>query len=104
VSPSAVSILEKDHPNLTFVISDLGAFDTDLPALSSSLLATWPIPSLARAKGTWLGALDLVHFLPPPTRIDHDCNVHHEFAKEFQKPMEGLVDAFLYLDPQHLRL
>jgi hypothetical protein len=99
-----VSIREKDHPNLTFVISDLGAFDTDLPALSGSPLAPWPIPSLARAKGTWLGALDLVHVLPPPTRIDHDCNAHHECAKEFQKPMEDLVDAFLYLGPQDLRL
>ena len=59
---SAVSIYEKDYPNLTFVISDLGIFDTDLPALSSSPFATWPVPSLARAKGTWLGALDLVTF------------------------------------------
>src|SRR6266446_10156586 len=59
---SAVSLYEKDYPNLTFVISELGTLDTDLPTLSSSPLATWPIPSLARAKGTWLGALDLDHF------------------------------------------
>jgi hypothetical protein len=65
VRSSAVSIYKKDHPNLTFVISDLGMFDTDLPALASSRLATWPIPSLARAKGTWLGALDLGQIFPP---------------------------------------
>jgi hypothetical protein len=104
VGGSAVSIYEKDYPNLTFVISELGAFDTDLPTLSSSHLASWPIPSLARAKGTWLGALDLGHFIPPGIRIDQDCNVHHEFPKALQKAMEDYVDAFLYLGPQDLRL
>src|SRR6266496_860360 len=101
---SAVSRYEKDYPNLTFVISELGIFDTDLPTLASSRLATWPIPSLALAKGTWLGALDLGHFIPPGTRIDQDCNVHRDFPKTLQKPMEELVDGFLYLGPQDLRL
>jgi hypothetical protein len=101
---SAVSIFEKDYPNLTFVISDLGFFDTDMPAPPGSPFATWPVPSLARAKGTWLGALDLGHFLPPPTLIDEACNVHRDFPTELQKPMEDLVDAFLYIGPQDLRL
>jgi hypothetical protein len=102
---SAVSLYEKDYPNLTFVISELGVFDTDLPTLSSSRLATWPIPSLALANGTWLGALGLDHFIPPPTHIDeNDCKVHNEFPQMLQKPMEKLVDAFLYLGPQDLRL
>ncbi len=104
VGGSAVSIYEKDYPNLTFVISELGVFDTDVPTLSSSRLAAWPIPSLALAKGTWLGALDLGHFIPPGTRIDQDCAVHHDFPKALQQPMEELVDAFLYLGPQDLRL
>ena len=104
VRASAVSMYEKDYPNLTFVISDLGVFDTSVPTLSGSPFATWPIPSLARAKGTWLGALELGRFLPPPIRIDQDCNVHNEFPKMLQKPMEDLVDAFLYLGPQDLRL
>jgi hypothetical protein len=102
---NAVSIYEKDYPNLTFVISDFGYFDTDLPNLSGGALASWPIPSLARAKGTWLGALGLGHFLPPPTMINKDdCSVHNDFPKNLQKPMEDLVDAFLYLGPQDLRL
>jgi hypothetical protein len=104
VGGSAVSIYEKHYPNLTFIISDLGIFDTDLPSLSESKFISWPIPAIASAKGTWLGALDLSRFLPPPTRIDQDCNVHHEFPKVLQKPMEDLVDAFLYLGPQDLRL
>jgi len=70
---SAVSIYERDYPNLTFVISELGFFDTDLPALSSSPFVTWTIPSLTRVKGTWLGALDLGHFLPSQVSLDKDC-------------------------------
>jgi hypothetical protein len=101
---NAVSIYEKDYPNLTFVISDLGLFDSDLPTQSSGALASWPIPSLARAKGTWLGALDLDHFLPPLTMIDKDCNVHNHFPNNLQRPMADLVDAFLYLGPQNLTL
>jgi hypothetical protein len=103
-APDAVGLIEKEHPNVTFIVSDLGTFDTDLPSLSDSKFVNWPTPAIARAKGTWLGAMDLNHFLPPGTRIDQDCNVHHEFPKALQKPMEDLVDAFLYLGPQDLRL
>jgi hypothetical protein len=49
---NAVSIYEKDYPGVTFVISDLGYFDTDSPTLSGAVLASWPIPSLVRATGT----------------------------------------------------
>ncbi len=102
--PSAVSIYEREHPNLTFVVSDLGTFDTDSPALASSPFASWPIPSFARAKGTWLGALDLSAFLPAGIAIDKDCNVHMNNPKSLQRPMEDFVDAFLYFGPQDLRL
>jgi len=65
----AVSKYEQDYPNVTFVISELGVFDTELLRLSTSPFASWPIPSLARAKGTWLGALELGPF---PPAADHD--------------------------------
>jgi hypothetical protein len=104
VRGSAVSIYEKDYPNVTFIVSELGTFDTNLPTLFDSKFVSWPIPALARSKGTWLGALDISHFLPAPMRIDQDCNFHHEFPPMLQKPMEHLVDAFLYLGPQDLRL
>ena len=100
----AVSIYERDYPNLTFVISDLGTFGTDLVDLSSSPFASWAVPSLARTKGTWLGALYLDHFLSPGISIDQDCNASSEFPKSLQKPVSDLVDAFLYLGPQNLRL
>src|SRR6202011_747482 len=60
-------------------------------------------PSLARAKGTWLGTLNLNNFLPA-LAIDSDCNVYTEFPKSLQKPMEDLVDAFLHLGPPELTL
>jgi hypothetical protein len=75
-----------------------------LPNLSASPFASWPIPSLARAKGTWLGALEWAHFFGWFLRFDEDCNVHYYVSEEFQKPMGDLVDAFLYLGPQDLRL
>lgn len=103
--PSAVSIYERDYPNLTFVISDLGSFDRDLFTLSSSAFATWPFPSLARAKGSWLGALDLWQFFPKQVSLGKDCDVREvEMPQSMQKPMEELFDAFIYLGPQDLRL
>lgn len=101
VRASAVSMYEKDYPNVTFVISELTGSDEEVWAA----FANWPSPSLAQAKGTWLGALDLSHFLPPGTMIsEKDCSVHHDFPKHLQKPMEDLVDAFLYDGPKDLAL
>jgi hypothetical protein len=100
----AVSIYEKDYPNVTFVISDLGPFYNGLPAVPGSRFATWLVPSLVRAKGTWLGALDLGHFVPPLVLIDRDCKLSSGFPKPQQRPMEELVDAFLYLGPPDLSL
>ena len=77
IRASAVSMYEKDYSNVTFVISELVAAD----AQASAAFANWPNPSIARARGTWVGALDLGHFLPPPTLIDQDCNVHNDFPK-----------------------
>jgi hypothetical protein len=101
---NAVSIYEKNYPNLTLVISVVGPSYNGLPGMSGSPFATWPVPSLVRAKGTWLGALDLGHFLPPGVMIDQECKVHSDFPKPLQRPMEDLVDAFLYLGPPDLSL
>lgn len=95
----AIGKYEKHYPNVTFVISELGGFDTDQPTLTSSTFASWPMPSVARAKGTWLGALELIHFFPVFV-LGEGCTVD----ELFQRPMEQLVDAFLYLGPQDLRL
>jgi len=102
---SAVSIYERDYPNRTFVISELGSFDMDQPALSGSPFAAWPFPSIARARGTWLGAMGLDRFYPKQVYMDNDCNMREvDYPKSLQKPMADLIDAFLYLGPQDLRL
>jgi hypothetical protein len=95
---------ERAYPNSTFVISELGTFDTNLTELSHSPFAAWPVPALARVKGTWMGKLDLSKFLPPPMTVDQDCNPHSDFAGPLRKPVEELFDAVLYLGPQDLRL
>jgi hypothetical protein len=100
----AVGAYEKEYPNVTFVISDLLFFNADLPGLPRRPFADSPVPSLASAKGTWLGALDISHFFPPLILIDQDCNVINGFPKNAQRPMADLVDAFLYLGPPQLAL
>lgn len=93
---NAVSTYEKRYPRVTFVISDLGNHDT-------SRFASWPNPSLVPTKGTWLGALQPSDIWDGGLRII-DCKVQHVFPPELQRPVEQLVDAFLYLGPRDLRL
>jgi hypothetical protein len=105
---SAVTIYEKDYPHLTFVISDLGDYDTNRPVTSTSPFALWPNPSLALTKNTWLGALSVGDIFPPGIWITPDCKVHISFPpklqKQFEGPIEHFIDAFLYLGPQEFRL
>jgi hypothetical protein len=105
---SAVSSYEKDYPHLTFVISDLGVYDTNRPVGSISPFASWPNPSIALTKDTWLGALSVSDILPPMIWFGPDCKVHVSFPpklqKQFQGPIEHFIDAFLYLGPQEFRL
>jgi hypothetical protein len=100
----AVSMYEKNYPNATFVISGLGTFEMTLSALSDSRFAKWPTPALVPAKGTWLGALGVSHFVPPSLMIDRDCNIRRDSPEEQHEPMARSVDAFLYVGPQNLRL
>ena len=101
----AVTKYEKHYPNSTFVVSELMFFGTGRKDLPHNPFAAWSAPSIALAKDTWLGALDMSYFFPPPVWFGKDCRVMNEFPKEdLQTPMEGLVDAFLYLGPSELAL
>jgi hypothetical protein len=104
VQHCAVSIYEKEYPHVTFVIMDLVAYETNSRTSAKSPFADWPVPPLARIKGIWVGVSDLGRFLPAPTLIDKSCNVHTDFSKEFQQPVENMVDAVLYLGPSELEL
>jgi hypothetical protein len=104
---SDVSTYEKDYPNVTFVISDLGIYDTNRRFGSISPFALWLHPSIALTKGTWLGALSRSDIFPSPVNVDVDnetCKVQIAVPPEQQKPIEVFVDAFLYLGPQDFRL
>jgi hypothetical protein len=93
---NAVSTYEKKHPHVTFVISDLGIYET-------SRFASWANPSLVPIKGTWLGALSPSDIWTPHVR-NINCKVQIGFPPELQKPVEDVVDAFLYLGPRDLRV
>ena len=100
---NAVGVYEKNYPNSTFVIGGLeGLENVDSPFLSSSPFSNWLIPSLALSKGTWLGALPLSHFEGPAIKTDKNCVATYFYPEG--KPIEKLVDAFLYLGPPSLAL
>ena len=100
----ATGMMEAKHPNSVFVISELGTFGENSTDASKALLASWPIPALARVKGASMGKLGLKSFLPAPNVMDQDCNFHNDFTGPLRKPVEELFDAVLYLGPQDLRL
>jgi hypothetical protein len=103
IRDAAVGIVEVDYPGVVFVISDLGIFGSNFQTLSTSPFASWPLPSLARTKGTWLGSMDLGRFLIEPISFQ-GCEFRREFPKEYQRPVAELVDAFIYLGPPDLSL
>ena len=100
----ATGMIEAKHPNSIFVISELGIFGENSTDRSDALFPSWPIPALARFKGSSLGRLDLKAFLPPPYSVDQNCNPHNDFTGPLRKPVEELFDAVLYLGPRDLRL
>lgn len=93
---SAVSMYERAYPGVTFVVSDLGNLDT-------ARFAAWANPSLVTIRGTDLGALPPSAIWTPPMRM-RDCHVRIGFGPELERPVEDVVDAFLYLGPRDLRL
>ena len=86
-APDAVSIYEKDYPNVTFIITDSGYFNVGSAASSENPFISWQPPSLAKIKNTWIADLGLDSFFPPPIMIDQDCHAKNEFPKELQKSM-----------------
>ncbi len=100
----AVTIYEKKYPGSTFVVSDLGYFGTDPKQAEAAWFANWPNPSLIRTHQTSLGALNLDAFKSTPITTDDQCNVIDPFKARPGLVVADLIDAFLYLGPQTLRL
>ncbi len=100
----AVTIYERRYPGRTFVISDLGYYGTDSQNTVPRSLSQSVGPTLLLTKGTPVGSLSLSAFLPTPITTDQNCNVVNEFDGTTPKPVNALLDAFLDLGPQTLRL
>jgi hypothetical protein len=101
---NAVSTYEKNYPNVTFIITEVGYFSAISAASSANSFIGWQFPSLAKIKNTWIADFGLDKFFPPPVMIDRNCHATSELPKSLQKPIGELVDAVLYLGPGDLRL
>ncbi len=96
----AVTRYERHYPGRTFVISDLGYYDSGGGSLANTNALSEVGPSLILTKHSRLGSLDLDSFLPSPLTTDKDCNVKDAFAGKSPKTVADQIDAFLYLAPQ----
>ena len=105
-NPDSVARYEKKYPHSTFVISDLGYFGTGPQGAADLLMTHWENPSLLNIHGTSLGVLKLSAFLPAPVSTSNDglCTVTDPFSAKPDLVVSDLLDAFLYLGPQSLRL
>lgn len=101
VKQQAVGRYEERNPGVTFVIAPyVGGSEgarCGLPAVASGValdptMASWPVPSLARTKGTWLADFARVELLRPA------------LVALFGESSAAPVDAYLYLGPPGLLL
>jgi hypothetical protein len=93
---SGLLSLEQKYPQLMFVISPHTVWYHEKSAEFEQRLASWPKPSLALVKGTWLGEIDssltVGVLIRSPERDE-------PFSPYEGTKLEDLVDAFLYLGP-----
>jgi hypothetical protein len=85
VHQSIVTLLEPQTPVFS-VWTNVG---TELAALQPDV-ATWPVPSVTKIRGTILGSTGLVTYLGPNAG---------DVSKEWLAPMQDQFDAVLYLGP-----
>jgi hypothetical protein len=88
-----VAEIEKTHPGLAFAIFTHRGFGNFNPLdIHSNRLEermkSWPVPSLAPIKGTWLADLDELYYVEARVRADPGWEI------------TDLADAYLYLGPR----
>jgi hypothetical protein len=93
LSGGAVDRYERYYPGVTFVITNHFGFGNDTPLAQynddlEKRMASWPVPSLIKMKGSWLDDLD-ASFFPDEDRPGR-------FSTQ--------VDGYLYLGPRDLIL
>jgi hypothetical protein len=95
------AILEADGTTRIFNIwPQIGSGKPDLQVLQDDA-ARWPVPSLARVRGTSLGAMDYASFFTSDGRFQMVEGKPRRLDREQWKPMrmEDQFDAILYLGP-----
>ena len=111
---NVVQRLELKYPGIIFVIVPHVIFDETMPVHQDEIhdlekrLASWPVPSLAGVRGTWLGQIPAyLHFDTIARTIDADGTerlVRFPYIGRDGKPitevrLSDMVDALLYLGP-----
>lgn len=93
-----VSLLERSTPARIFTVWQ---FSDELTKVQADV-ATWPAPSIARVRGTRLGAADMAQLSPIRGRMSlRDGHLVPIPEAEWRKlPIEDQLDAVLYLGPQ----
>jgi hypothetical protein len=93
VNTNVQKLIEESRPSEMFIVLlHVGFSDKD--ASLEQRLASWPRPSLALLRGTWLGALEPASFLSQRrvNRVMHDAYPGTR--------LQDLADAYLYLGPR----
>jgi hypothetical protein len=94
-----ISLLEQKYPQSMFIVKPYFGF-LDRNDELEPRLATWPKPSLALIKGTWLGALDgSLIMRVSMIRVTKEGARIGPFNPFAGTKLEELVDAYLYLGP-----
>ena len=95
------ALLEADGTTKIFTVwPQLGSGRPDLDSLQNGA-ARWPVPSLARLRGTSLGAMDYAAFFSSDGRFQIVDGKPRRIDRDQWKPrrMEDQFDAVLYLGP-----
>jgi hypothetical protein len=101
---TAVDLYEQNYPQVTFIIETyVGGADRDrcgLPAAVNgtphqSKMASWPVPSVVRTKGTWLADFAKAQIYTPRM-------VAAMAALGMSSSSSDPIDAYLYLGPPDL--
>ena len=113
---NVVQRLELKYPRTISVVVPHVIFDETVTARLDEVreletrLAAWPVPSLATVKGTWLGELaaylhfdNLAQIIEPDgtERVVRVPYIGPDGAPVTELRLSDMVDALLYLGPQH---
>ncbi|NGP60792.1 hypothetical protein FLT15_21410 [Paenibacillus thiaminolyticus] len=98
-SKSMLQFIDEKHPDTTYVIAVHTGFGAKNDELESKL-ESWPIPSIASIKGTWIGALDSSYDSLGSTMFGPGTGGKSAIPLS-GKMKEADIDGYLYLGEVH---